>query len=58
MINRVVIVGRLTKNPELRKSASGNSFASFTVAVDNRTKPGEQKTAFLTVLPLVTLLII
>ena len=45
MINRVVIVGRLTKNPELRKSASGNSFASFTVAVDNRTKPGEQKTA-------------
>jgi len=45
MINRVVVVGRLTKNPELRKSASGNSFASFTVAVDNRTKPGEQKTA-------------
>jgi single-strand DNA-binding protein len=45
MINRVVIVGRLTKNPELRKSGAGNSFASFTVAVDNRTKPGEQKTA-------------
>jgi single-strand DNA-binding protein len=45
MINRVVVVGRLTKNPELRKSASGNSFASFTVAVANRTKPGEQKTA-------------
>ena len=45
MINRAVVVGRLTKNPELRKSASGNSFASFTVAVDNRTKPGEQKTA-------------
>jgi single-strand DNA-binding protein len=45
MINRVVIVGRLTQNPELRKSTSGNSFASFTVAVDNRTKPGEQKTA-------------
>jgi single-strand DNA-binding protein len=45
MINRAVLVGRLTKNPELRKSASGNSFASFTVAVDNRTKPGEAKTA-------------
>ncbi|MGA0097828.1 MAG: single-stranded DNA-binding protein [Bacilli bacterium] len=45
MINRAVIVGRLTKNPELRKSAAGNSFASFTVAVDNRSKPGEQKTA-------------
>jgi single-strand DNA-binding protein len=45
MINRVVIVGRLTKDPELRKSTAGNSFASFTVAVDNRSKPGEQKTA-------------
>ncbi|MFZ9139035.1 MAG: single-stranded DNA-binding protein [Bacilli bacterium] len=45
MINRAVIVGRLTKNPELRKSAAGNSFASFTVAIDNRTKPGEPKTA-------------
>jgi single-strand DNA-binding protein len=45
MINRAVVVGRLTKNPELRKSAAGNSFASFTVAIDNRTKPGEQKTA-------------
>jgi single-strand DNA-binding protein len=45
MINRAVIVGRLTKNPELRKSAAGNSFASFTVAIDNRTKPGEAKTA-------------
>ena len=45
MINRVVLVGRLTKNPELRKSGSGNSFASFTVAVDNRTRPGEEKSA-------------
>ena len=38
MINRVVLVGRLTRDPELRKTNSGGSVASFTVAVDNRTK--------------------
>ena len=35
MINRVVLVGRLTRDPELRRSAAGNSIAVFTVAVDN-----------------------
>ena len=35
MINRVVLVGRLTRDPEQRRSASGNSIAVFTVAVDN-----------------------
>lgn len=38
MINRVVLVGRLTRDPELRKTQSGNSVCSFTVAVDNRQK--------------------
>ena len=36
MINRVVLVGRLTRDPELRRTDAGNSIASFTVAVDNR----------------------
>jgi len=35
MINRVVLVGRLTRDPELRRSATGSSIAVFTVAVDN-----------------------
>ena len=35
MINRVVLVGRLTRDPESRRSAAGNSIAVFTVAVDN-----------------------
>ena len=35
MINRVVLVGRLTRDPEQRRSASGSSIAVFTVAVDN-----------------------
>ena len=34
MINRVVLVGRLTRDPDLRYTNSGTSVASFTVAVD------------------------
>ena len=34
MINRVVLVGRLTKNPDLRYTQSGSAVATFTVAVE------------------------
>ncbi|MGX5376965.1 single-stranded DNA-binding protein [Ligilactobacillus sp. LYQ135] len=34
MINRVVLVGRLTKDPDLRYTQSGTAVASFTLAVD------------------------
>ena len=48
MINRVVLVGRLTADPELRKTNSGTSVASFTVAVDNAMKnpDGSRATCF------------
>ena len=36
MINNVTIVGRLTRDPELRKTESGTSVVSFTVAVNRR----------------------
>ena len=36
MINRVVLVGRLTKDVEVRKTTTGLSVASFTVACDRR----------------------
>ena len=49
MINRVVLVGRLTRDPELRRTNNGTAVASFTVAVDNRTKDaaGNRTTSFI-----------
>ena len=41
MVNRVVLVGRLVKDPELRKTNSDISFATFTLAVDNRVKEAD-----------------
>ena len=34
MLNHIVIMGRLTRDPELRRTGSGAAVASFTVAVD------------------------
>lgn len=43
MINRVVLIGRLTKDPDLRSTQSGISVAGFTLAVDRRSsKKSEQ----------------
>ena len=41
MINRVVLVGRLTRDVEVRKTASGLSVATFTVACDRRVARGQ-----------------
>ena len=38
MINRVVLVGRLTRDPELKKTSSDIPFSSFTLAVDSASK--------------------
>lgn len=51
MINRVILVGRLTKDPEYRATQSGVSIANFTLAV-NRTftnAQGEREADFINV---------
>jgi len=61
MINNVVLVGRLTRDPMVRKTASGRSVLSFTLAVDRRrgsNQDSNQPTADLSVvLPGIRLLI-
>ena len=43
MINRVVITGRLSKDPELRKTQSGLSVCSFQLAVDRPKQKGQDE---------------
>lgn len=44
MINRVVLTGRLTHDPELRKTPSGVSVTRLGIAVDRKyIKPGEER---------------
>ncbi|WZU00636.1 single-stranded DNA-binding protein [Erysipelothrix sp. D19-032] len=44
MINYVVLTGRLTRNPELRKTQTGKSVVSFNLAVQRKfSQQGEEK---------------
>ena len=46
--NRVILIGRLTRDPELRYTSGGLAVTSFTIAVDRRFKnpAGERQTDF------------
>lgn len=44
-LNRVCLIGRLTRDAELRTTSSGKEVASFSIAVDRRGRSGEDKTA-------------
>jgi single-strand DNA-binding protein len=39
MVNRVVLIGRLTHDPELRTTTTGKSVSTFQLAVQKRFKP-------------------
>ena len=50
MLNHITIMGRLTRDPELRRTGSGIAVASFTVAVDrdySGNDSGEKETDFI-----------
>ncbi len=49
MLNRVVLIGRLTRDPELRYTPSGVAVANFTLAVDRNFKnaQGEREADFI-----------
>lgn len=51
MINRVILVGRLTKDPEYRQTPSGVSVATFTLAVNRSftNSQGEREADFINV---------
>lgn len=49
MLNRVILIGRLTKDPELRYTPNGIAVASFTLAVNRpfNNQQGEQEADFI-----------
>ena len=50
MLNHIVIMGRLTRDPELRRTGSGVAVTSFSVAVDrdfSNKESGERETDFI-----------
>ena len=46
MLNRIILMGRLTHDPELRKTQSGVSVCSFSIGVDRdyKAQNGEKET--------------
>ena len=46
MLNRIVLMGRLTRDPELRRTGSGTAVTSFSLAVDRdfKSQSGEKET--------------
>ena len=48
MLNHIILMGRLTRDPELRHTGSGTAVASFTLAVDRdyKSQDGDRETDF------------
>ena len=52
MLNKVVIMGRFTKDPELRRTGSGTAVTSFSLACDRdfKSQSGDKETDFIEVI--------
>ena len=51
MLNKIVVMGRLTRDPELRRTQNGTAVTSFSVACerDFKSQDGEKETDFIDV---------
>ena len=51
MLNKIFIMGRLTRDPELRRTQNGTAVTSFSLAVDRdfKSQSGEKETDFIDV---------
>ena len=49
MLNKIILMGRLTRDPELRRTGSGTAVTSFSLAVDRdfKSQNGEKETDFI-----------
>ena len=49
MLNKIILMGRLTRDPELRRTQSGTAVTSFSLAVDRdfKSQSGEKETDFI-----------
>lgn len=51
MLNKIIIMGRLTRDPELRRTGNGTAVTSFSLACDRdfKSQSGEKETDFIEV---------
>ena len=49
MLNKIILMGRLVRDPELRHTGNGTAVASFAIAVDRdyKSQSGEKETDFI-----------
>ena len=49
MLNKIILMGRLTRDPELRRTVTGTAVTSFSLAVDRdfKSQSGEKETDFI-----------